>query len=365
MAEVMTAQYIRTARLKGLSFGAVVLKHALRNALIVEVEHHFFVDHHVAAPGLGFDGAQLMHEGAVVLKERRIAERRLELTFHQRLMDEDLTGQHGIDRPEVHAPLWNDHEAVQRDALERLGVADRCLDAHLVRNRRDGPVALEALRGEPPTHVLLVEALRLFALRQPFLVRAGEPEPRRVGRVDLVDDHDPALLVFAHLVFGIDQDQPALAAVLLAFREQGSRDLRRSVEVARRDLPHREDLLEVDLDLGLLVEGAVELAIGEVADDAVHPLAEQPLAGLLERELELRSVLRLVLREEPREPVHGLLEPLELLAGLLLLDPGQVGRLRSIIAARGKGGGLEHEEARGERISAWHGSPYGWVPSRA
>ncbi|WP_116131095.1 ABC transporter permease [Tropicimonas sp. IMCC34043] len=34
MAEVMTAQYIRTARLKGLSFGAIVWKHALRNALI-------------------------------------------------------------------------------------------------------------------------------------------------------------------------------------------------------------------------------------------------------------------------------------------------------------------------------------------
>jgi len=34
MVEVMTAQYIRTARLKGLSFRAVVLKHALRNALI-------------------------------------------------------------------------------------------------------------------------------------------------------------------------------------------------------------------------------------------------------------------------------------------------------------------------------------------
>jgi peptide/nickel transport system permease protein len=34
MAEVMTAQYIRTARLKGLSFVAVVAKHALRNALI-------------------------------------------------------------------------------------------------------------------------------------------------------------------------------------------------------------------------------------------------------------------------------------------------------------------------------------------
>ena len=34
MAEVMTQQYIRTARLKGLSFGAVVFKHALRNALI-------------------------------------------------------------------------------------------------------------------------------------------------------------------------------------------------------------------------------------------------------------------------------------------------------------------------------------------
>jgi peptide/nickel transport system permease protein len=34
MIEVMNAQYIRTARLKGLSFAAVVLKHALRNALI-------------------------------------------------------------------------------------------------------------------------------------------------------------------------------------------------------------------------------------------------------------------------------------------------------------------------------------------
>jgi peptide/nickel transport system permease protein len=30
----MNAQYIRTARLKGLSFTGVVLKHALRNALI-------------------------------------------------------------------------------------------------------------------------------------------------------------------------------------------------------------------------------------------------------------------------------------------------------------------------------------------
>ena len=34
MAEVMTAQYIRTARLKGLTFSGVVVKHALRNALI-------------------------------------------------------------------------------------------------------------------------------------------------------------------------------------------------------------------------------------------------------------------------------------------------------------------------------------------
>lgn len=34
MAEVMTAQYIRTARLKGVSFTNIVVKHALRNALI-------------------------------------------------------------------------------------------------------------------------------------------------------------------------------------------------------------------------------------------------------------------------------------------------------------------------------------------
>jgi peptide/nickel transport system permease protein len=34
MIEVMNAQYIRTARLKGLGFTAIVIKHALRNALI-------------------------------------------------------------------------------------------------------------------------------------------------------------------------------------------------------------------------------------------------------------------------------------------------------------------------------------------
>lgn len=34
MAEVMTSQYIRTARLKGVSFRGIVVKHALRNALI-------------------------------------------------------------------------------------------------------------------------------------------------------------------------------------------------------------------------------------------------------------------------------------------------------------------------------------------
>jgi len=34
MAEVMTAQYIRTAALKGVSFRNIVIKHALRNALI-------------------------------------------------------------------------------------------------------------------------------------------------------------------------------------------------------------------------------------------------------------------------------------------------------------------------------------------
>ncbi len=34
MTEVMTAQYIRTARLKGVSFPMIVMRHALRNALI-------------------------------------------------------------------------------------------------------------------------------------------------------------------------------------------------------------------------------------------------------------------------------------------------------------------------------------------
>ena len=34
MTEVMTAQFVRTARLKGVSFRNIVMKHALRNALI-------------------------------------------------------------------------------------------------------------------------------------------------------------------------------------------------------------------------------------------------------------------------------------------------------------------------------------------
>jgi peptide/nickel transport system permease protein len=34
MTEVMTQQYIRTARLKGVAFRDVVMRHALRNALI-------------------------------------------------------------------------------------------------------------------------------------------------------------------------------------------------------------------------------------------------------------------------------------------------------------------------------------------
>jgi len=34
MVEVMTAQYIRTARLKGVKFSTIIMKHALRNALI-------------------------------------------------------------------------------------------------------------------------------------------------------------------------------------------------------------------------------------------------------------------------------------------------------------------------------------------
>jgi len=34
MTEVMTQQYIRTARLKGVAFGTIVMRHALRNALI-------------------------------------------------------------------------------------------------------------------------------------------------------------------------------------------------------------------------------------------------------------------------------------------------------------------------------------------
>ena len=36
----MTAQYIRTARLKGVKFSTVVMKHALRNALIGALHGH-------------------------------------------------------------------------------------------------------------------------------------------------------------------------------------------------------------------------------------------------------------------------------------------------------------------------------------
>ena len=55
MAEVMTAQYIRTARLKGVSFPGVVIKHALRNALIAPFYCDYFADP-VSADRRGYYG---------------------------------------------------------------------------------------------------------------------------------------------------------------------------------------------------------------------------------------------------------------------------------------------------------------------
>src|SRR5262245_61878041 len=106
------------------------------------------------------------------------------------------------------------------DGLVGLDVAARRLDAHLVRARGDRTVALEALPREPAPHVLLVERLWILSTSEALLVRAREPEARRVGRVDLVDHHDVALPVLAELVLRVDQDEAAPRAPALPVREQ-------------------------------------------------------------------------------------------------------------------------------------------------
>src|SRR5262249_17894586 len=133
-------------------------------------------------------------------------------------------------------------ERLAGDRLDGLDVALHRLDLHVVRDRGDGAVSAEPALDEPPSDVLLVEALRVLAARDAVRVRVLEPEPERVGRVDLVDDDDAAVLRLPELVLRVDEDEPALRAEVLPEREELHRHLRRRVEIRGGHLADLEDL---------------------------------------------------------------------------------------------------------------------------
>src|SRR6185369_11099451 len=72
------------------------------------------------------------------------------------------------------------HERHAGNTLDRLDVAAHGLNLHCVWNFGDWAVTAEALRGQEAPHVLLVEALRILAGREPLFVGVLVPEARRV-----------------------------------------------------------------------------------------------------------------------------------------------------------------------------------------
>ena len=101
-------------------------------------------------------------------------------------------------------------EGLAGDALVGLDVERAGALDHVVRELRRGRRLVPAGGARPVAHVLLVEA-RLPAAR---LVAVGRPEARRVGRQDLVAEHDRAVGAAAELELGVGEDDPALARVL-------------------------------------------------------------------------------------------------------------------------------------------------------
>src|SRR6185436_12711851 len=85
------------------------------------------------------------------------------------------------------------------------------------------------------------------------LVRLYIPKPRRIGRKDLVDEHDVAAVVLAEFELGIGDDQPALECKFICLCKKFLRGrLEESGGVVTDDL-HKLDLRDVVIvaDVGL------------------------------------------------------------------------------------------------------------------
>src|SRR5690554_3195047 len=128
------------------------------------------------------------------------------------------------------------------DRLACGDVAARRLDANFVGDMGDGTVAGIALIGKESPHVFLIEALRALTRLKALLIGRREPETRAIGRMNLVDDDDLPVRRFSELILGVDEDQPAFGAELLAMREERHRILRRLIEIACAELAHGENL---------------------------------------------------------------------------------------------------------------------------
>ena len=76
------------------------------------------------------------------------------------------------------------------------------------------------MRPVPGAQELLVDVLGVLSGGESRLVGGGDPVSGGVGRVDLVDEADHAVLVLAELVLGVHQDQSVLVGHLLPEGEE-------------------------------------------------------------------------------------------------------------------------------------------------
>src|SRR5205823_770167 len=104
--------------------------------------------------------------------------------------------------------------------LESADIDPRRLGDDLARDRRDRVAIGVAARCDPPAQEILVEALRRLAGSKAARIALREPIAAAVRGMDFVGEDDVAGGVAAELVFGVDQDQPALGGEIAAAGEQ-------------------------------------------------------------------------------------------------------------------------------------------------
>ena len=123
-------------------------------------------------------------------------------------------------------------EVLSGDELVELDVASRELVHQVGRSLGDDLVLVGvAVRAVPGPQELLVDVIGVLSSGEPRLVGRGDPVPRGIGRVDLVDQADHSVLVLAELVLRVHQDESVLVGHLLPEREQLARLLRAVVPV--------------------------------------------------------------------------------------------------------------------------------------